>query len=53
MLNFYRKTQCLVIDDWLNDPISAKETLLMKEILDYREKFGGTVLISHSPVSDW
>lgn len=52
-LDFYRKTQCLIIDDWLDDPISAKETQLMKEILDYREKFGGTVLISHSPVSEW
>ncbi|WP_345907352.1 ATP-binding protein [Sphaerochaeta sp. UBA5849] len=53
LLNSYRRTQCLIIDDWLNDPISTKETLLMKEILDYREKFGGTVLISHSPVSEW
>lgn len=53
LLDSYRKAQCLIIDDWLNDPISAKETHLMKEILDYRGKFGGTVLISHSPVSEW
>lgn len=53
LLNSYRRTQCLIIDDWLNDPISSKGTLLMKEILDCREKFGGTVLISHSPVNEW
>jgi len=38
---------------WLDDPISAKEIQLMKGILDYREKFGGTVLISNSPISEW
>lgn len=53
LLNLYRKMQCLIIDDWLNDPISTKETLLMKKILDYREKYGGTLLIFHSTVSEW
>jgi len=35
-------------------PISAKETQSMKEILYYREKLSGTVLIFHSPqVASW
>ena len=52
-LDTYRKVKCLVIDDWINGPMSGQEMTFIKEIIDYRSLSGGTILISHNLVDEW
>lgn len=52
-LEKYRKAKCLVIDDWMNTSMGSSELTFIKEIIDYRSQYGGTILISHSLVDEW
>ena len=48
-----RTIPCLIVDDWMNSPMSQNELMLMREIMDYRPKNGGTILVSHSHPDLW
>jgi len=37
----------------MNSPMSQNELMLMREIMDYRPKNGGTILVSHSHPDLW
>ncbi|MFA5448437.1 MAG: ATP-binding protein [Sphaerochaeta sp.] len=52
-LEALRTVPCLIVDDWMNSNMSQNELLLMREIMDYRPKYGGTILISHSHPDSW
>ena len=52
-LDVYRSMPCLIIDDWMNAPLSQNELALMREVIDYRSHSGGTILISHTHPDNW
>lgn len=52
-LQQFKEAECLIIDDWMNADVSHNELVILREILDYRSKFGGTILISHTKVDLW
>jgi DNA replication protein DnaC len=52
-LDYYRSMDCLVVDDWMNTPMNHNELMLIREIMDYRPKYGGTILVSHTQPDDW
>lgn len=52
-LDALRTIPCLIVDDWMNTSMSQNELMLMREIMDYRPKNGGTILISHSHPDSW
>ena len=37
----------------MNTPMNRNELMLIREIIDYRPRFGGAILISHSQPDDW
>jgi DNA replication protein DnaC len=47
------KTDLLIFDDWLRDPLSLTETQLLLDILDDRYNRSSTLLVSQYPVGDW
>lgn len=52
-LELYRTIPCLIIDDWMNEAMSSNELTLMREVIDYRSRNGGTILISHTHPDNW
>jgi DNA replication protein DnaC len=52
-LDYFRNMDCLVVDDWMNTPMNHNELMLIREIMDYRPRYGGTILVSHSQPDDW
>ena len=48
-----RAIPCLVVDDWMNTTMSHNELMLIREVMDYRPKGGGTILISHTHPDRW
>jgi DNA replication protein DnaC len=53
VLEYFRNLDCLVVDDWMNISMNHNELMLIREIMDYRPRVGGTILISHSQPDDW
>lgn len=47
------KTDLLIFDDWLRDPLSLAETQQLLDILDDRYNHSSTLLVSQYPVGDW
>jgi len=47
------KTQLLILDDWLRNPLSETQTQDLLEIMDDRYKRSSTILSTQIPVSDW
>lgn len=47
------KTDLLIFDDWLRDPLSLTDTQDLLDILDDRYGHSSTLLVSQLPVSDW
>jgi len=47
------KTDLLIFDDWLRDPLSLTETQLLLDILDDRYNRSSALLVSQYPVGDW
>lgn len=47
------KTQLLIIDDWLRNPLSEGQTQDLLEIVDDRYQQSSTLLVSQIPVADW
>ena len=52
-LDVLAKTQLLVIDDWLRNPLTDVQTQDILEIVDDRYKRTSTILASQIPVADW
>ncbi|MFZ2054885.1 MAG: IS21-like element helper ATPase IstB [Candidatus Aminicenantales bacterium] len=52
-LDTLAKTQLLVIDDWLRNPLTDVQTQDLLEIVDDRYKRTSTVLASQVPVANW
>jgi len=46
------KTQLLILDDWLRNPLSEIQTQDLLEITDDRHKRSSTILSTQIPVSD-
>jgi DNA replication protein DnaC len=53
LLDVLAKTQLLVIDDWLRNPLTEIQTQDLLEIIDDRYKRTSTLLASQVPVADW
>jgi DNA replication protein DnaC len=53
LLDVLAKTQLLVIDDWLRNPLTEIQTQDLLEIVDDRYKRTSTILASQIPVADW
>jgi DNA replication protein DnaC len=47
------KTDLLIFDDWLRDPLSLTETQQLLDILDDRYNRSSTLMVSQYPVGDW
>jgi DNA replication protein DnaC len=47
------KTQLLIIDDWLRNPLTESQTPDLLEILEDRCNRASTMLVTQIPVSDW
>jgi DNA replication protein DnaC len=52
-LDVLAKTQLLIIDDWLRNPLSEVHTQDLLEIIDDRYKRTSTALASQVPVANW
>lgn len=53
LLNKLAKTDLLILDDWLRDPLTAAQTRDLLEIMDDRHKRKSTVLATQIPVDQW
>lgn len=53
LLKSLAKTDLLIFDDWLRDPLSLTDTQDLLDILDDRYGRSSTILVSQLPVSDW
>ena len=53
LLDKMAKTQLLIIDDWLRNPLSETQTQDLLEIIDDRYNRRSTILVTQIPVSDW
>ena len=53
LLRSLAKTQLLILDDWLRDPLSRPQARDLLEILDDRYGRAATCLISQVPTTDW
>ena len=47
------RTQLLILDDWLRDPLSRSQTRDLLEILDDRYGRSATLLATQVPVAEW
>lgn len=47
------KTQLLILDDWLRDPLTAVQSRDLLEVLDDRYKLGSTLIATQVPVDAW
>ena len=52
-LEILAKTQLLVVDDWLRNPLTESQTPDLLEILEDRYGRASTMLATQIPVSDW
>jgi len=53
LLETLAKTQLLVIDDWLRNPLGEAQTPDLLEILEDRYGRASTILSTQIPVADW
>jgi DNA replication protein DnaC len=53
LLSQLARTQLLILDDWLRDPLSRTQTRDLLEILDDRYGRSATLLATQVPVTDW
>lgn len=47
------RTQLLIFDDWLRDPLSLSQSRHLLEILDDRYGRSATMVVTQVPVADW
>lgn len=53
LLDKLARTQILIIDDWLRNPLTETQTRDLLEIIDDRYNLSSTILATQIPVSDW
>jgi DNA replication protein DnaC len=53
LLDTFARTQLLVFDDWLRDPLTRSQSQDLLEILDDRYDRSSTMLVTQVPVADW
>ncbi|MBI5016602.1 MAG: ATP-binding protein [Deltaproteobacteria bacterium] len=53
LLDALSRTQLLILDDWLRDPLSPSQTRDMLEILDDRYRRASTLVATQIPVDAW
>lgn len=53
LLDTLARTQLLILDDWLRDPLTPTQTRDLLEVLDDRFGQRATLLASQVPVADW
>jgi hypothetical protein len=53
LLDTLTKTQLLIIDDWLRNPLTDAQTMDLLEMLEDRSNRASTLLVTQIPVSDW
>jgi DNA replication protein DnaC len=53
LLTKLARTQLLIFDDWLRDPLSSTQTRHLLEILDDRYGHRATMVVTQVPVADW
>jgi DNA replication protein DnaC len=53
LLSSLAKTDLLIFDDWMRDPISPANAQALLEVLDDRYLRSATLVASQVPVSDW
>ena len=53
LLTKLARTQLLIFDDWLRDPLSSSQTRHLLEILDDRYGHSATMVVTQVPVADW
>ena len=53
LLGSFARTQLLVFDDWLRDPLTRSQSQDLLEILDDRYDRSSTMLVTQVPVADW
>jgi DNA replication protein DnaC len=53
LLDTLARSQLLILDDWLRDPLTATQTRDLLEVLDDRFGQRATLLASQVPVPDW
>lgn len=53
LLNTLARTQLLVFDDWLRDPLTRSQSQDLLEILDDRYGQSSTMVATQVPVADW
>lgn len=52
-LDSFARTQLLVLDDWLRDPLTRSQSQDLLEILDDRYDRSSTLLATQVPVAEW
>ena len=52
-LNTFARTQLLVLDDWLRDPLTRSQSQDLLEILDDRYGRSSTMVATQVPVAEW
>jgi DNA replication protein DnaC len=53
LLDTFARTQLLVFDDWLRDPLTRSQSQDLLEILDDRYGRSSTLVATQVPVADW
>jgi len=53
LLNTFARTQLLVLDDWLRDPLTRSQSQDLLEILDDRYDRSSTMVVTQVPVAEW
>jgi DNA replication protein DnaC len=53
LLNTFARTQLLVLDDWLRDPLTRSQSQDLLEILDDRYDRSSTLVVTQVPVAEW
>lgn len=53
LLDGLARTQLLILDDWLRDPLTPPQTRDLLEILDDRYRRSATILATQVPVDGW
>jgi DNA replication protein DnaC len=53
LLNTFARTQLLVLDDWLRDPLTRPQSQDLLEILDDRYDRSSTLVVTQVPVAEW
>jgi len=53
LLDTFARTQLLVFDDWLRDPVTRAQSQDLLEILDDRYGRSSTLVATQVPVADW